>query len=485
MTRKQSSGSPAVDLAMAMMYPEQADLPPVPEPEASEDMGFNTALSPLSEVGEDGRILKGIVMPREFSGTILALKPGEVLRQQAKLHDALAHPQRGLNGYGAFIHAFARRAFHNQIMKLGKADYTEQMMFHPYLPGRSLEDAHRWCVDVARPLAGATSFQVTAEMVDAVTGLYEQSTQGLFHIEEAMLPALSGFIWLDKPVIITDKWGRKVSERVITWSPVTAKVTYPNETTDALGRTVEPPVHYEPGIRLSTWSHIDDDRVLLQAAQDSEQATGYEEDLVAQGRDPRKAWDYLWEEWAELKKIGDLTLSHTFVALYGERHPWSFGKAPHPDGVPGNHEPDNMIAWLYALWMFMGTEVVAQRKLQPGSGDKRKAWFRSIKQNDVNVVLLRRARIAPQPTDDHEARHIDWSCRWLVSGHYRHIDSYLGLHHHAVPMRGAGIAGDSHEVCAICWRGGEDIRITWVKPFLKGPETAPLKASKQLQKLVR
>src|SRR6266851_2964317 len=284
------------------------------------------------------------------------------------------------------------------------------------MPSRSREQSAGWCKAVASGLHGAASYQVTAEMVDAVTGVYEKSTEGLFHVEEALLPSPSGFCWLDKPMIITDKWGRKVAERAITWNLTTAKAQFP-DVTDGFGRKTTPPVEYVPGIRLSTWSFIEDDRTLLREAQDAGQLP---KEAGLDGKPPQVPWEYLWEEFDALEKLGDLSLSHSLLVMFGERHQWNFGKVPHPQEAEGDFRPDNMIAWIYALWMFMGTEIVAMPRPRIDRAALRRT-ARSIPQSEVTVVLLRRSRVLPgDPDGDH--RPIDWSCRWLVSGHHRHID---------------------------------------------------------------
>ncbi len=398
--------------------------------------------------------------------------PGEVLRQQAVLHDNLASP--GKTGLSGYIHGFARR-----VASVTGSAY-ESYMFHPYRPSDNAEQAAQWCMATARGLFESQPYQVTAGMVDAVTGVYEKSAGGSFHVEEASLPSANGFLWLDKPMVVTDKWGRKVAERAVTWQLITARVKYPNiRRTDGFGRPLpEPPVEVLPAIRLSTWSYIEDDRRLLAEHQDRGEIptlAGHD------GKKYAKGWDYLWEEFRELAVLGDLSLSHSMVVMLGERQPWNFGKAPHPEEADGDFRPDNMLAWIYTLWMFMGTEIVMMPRPRIDRSSLRRARG-SILQNEVNVVLLRRSAIRPEPTDDTEARSIDWSCRWLVSGHHRHIGSYVGDRHHAVPRK---LPGSGHDICVVCWARGEQVRITWVKPFLKGPQDLPLRASKQLSKLVR
>ena len=67
---------------------------------------------------------------------------------------------------------------------------------------------------------------------------------------------------------------------------------------------------------------------------------------------------------------------------------------------------------------------------------------------DVHVVILRSAR-AKSGRDDGDGETPDWSCRWMVRGHYRN-QWYAGERKH---------------------------RLIWVAPYVKGPEDKPFKAT--------
>jgi hypothetical protein len=66
-------------------------------------------------------------------------------------------------------------------------------------------------------------------------------------------------------------------------------------------------------------------------------------------------------------------------------------------------------------------------------------------QNEVHVVRLRRAATGPS---DRESFPVDWQCRWLVQGHWRN---------------------------QACGEGRAEQRPVWISPYLKGPESKPLK----------
>jgi hypothetical protein len=65
-------------------------------------------------------------------------------------------------------------------------------------------------------------------------------------------------------------------------------------------------------------------------------------------------------------------------------------------------------------------------------------------------------------------RDVDWSCRWIVQGHDRHLGDYRGAGHavhHAKPPA-------PKQPCAAC-----GIKTTHVRAYVKGPEGLPLKSA--------
>ena len=109
---------------------------------------------------------------------------------------------------------------------------------------------------------------------------------------------------------------------------------------------------------------------------------------------------------------------------------------------------------IHMLWILMGMEIVST---EPDTDIGRQGLKRArdLKYQQVHVVQLRRtARRSEGPP-----RKVDWSCCWLVRGHPR-----------AAPHGGTFSDGRTS---------------TWVKPYIKGPEGAPFRASDLLYKLSR
>jgi hypothetical protein len=109
---------------------------------------------------------------------------------------------------------------------------------------------------------------------------------------------------------------------------------------------------------------------------------------------------------------------------------------------------------LHMLWILMDTEVIATTRQRPDRHTLQKTS--SLKNSrDVTVITLARARHPKKDDEDH--RHVDWSCTWLVRGHKR-----------KAPNGGTFRDGRTE---------------TWVKPYLKGPDGMPLRASDILYRL--
>jgi len=261
-------------------------------------------------------------------------------------------------------------------------------------------------------------------MMAAVTGTYENSIGRVSHLAERELPAESGFTWFDTPLLFPDVHGKTIAVRAVSWSliPVTFK--------DAV----------MPAIRLVSWCHIDDPDDFFKEAT----------------RDRR------------LASLGQLTMSHSQIILIGQR----FG-GPDQEGWPEYAgRPDDLISWMHTLWMFMDAEITVSHPAVTGRPARKRAQRSLGREQQVSVVLLRRHRAVGGQAGEHA--QIDWSCRWVVQGFYRHLESYLGPHHHAIP------GPRERGYCLTC-----GARLTWVRPHLRGPEDKPLRSADQLYRLAR
>jgi hypothetical protein len=105
--------------------------------------------------------------------------------------------------------------------------------------------------------------------------------------------------------------------------------------------------------------------------------------------------------------------------------------------------------FMMAAWLISGQRVALITGFKPARAMRRRAERLKLP-SKVNIVTLRRA--APRRYDEGDPRQVEWSHQWLVTGHWRHLQSG---------------------------------RVTWVSPYIKGPTDKPLIIKDRLYKLER
>ena len=349
----------------------------------------------------------------------------QVLDRHAQLHDTLARPGRQLTGLISWYGEWADRGYEPGTQpETGEAhpsDWMIRYMLYPYKVGGQRPRADweaKFLAWVARGLFMADTYQVTTPMCEIAEAMYEQTAKVNGHIEAADLPSETGFLWLDKPFIRRDAKGETYGTRVVTWQP------------QSLRRDGGSP---EDGVRITLWGDREDDPDIAASARRNPETLG---------------------------ELGPLLMVMSVVVPFGA----DFGSES-DEGVP------MPLHYVHAVWMLAGIEVAATDRGEVNRATRKRA-LRSIRHNQVTVITLRRGR----HDDDREAGHadIDWSCRWLVRGFWRHRWGYgtIGHPHNGQP-RPDGL-------CVAC-----GARITWVRPYVKGPDDRPLKATRTLYRLSR
>jgi hypothetical protein len=104
------------------------------------------------------------------------------------------------------------------------------------------------------------------------------------------------------------------------------------------------------------------------------------------------------------------------------------------------------MSWLFAATLFMKQKILSVHESRAPREYRRKVEHgkASPPPSDIGVVLLRERAHAKT---DGEGDPVEWSCRWLVTGHWRQQ-----------------------------WYAKEQIHIPiWILPYVKGPEDKPLK----------
>lgn len=260
-------------------------------------------------------------------------------------------------------------------------------------PATDLRDLGPWFSSLSSDLQGATTYQVTSEMV-ALAKAIQHASPDSAEITPGELPSDSGFMWLDKPVPrpSEDDHGLPPLEfHAISWQLV------PEQGIRMMLEDGESVIYKQPAVRIREW--------------------GYTSNLKTEPR--------------PLYLIGQTTL-----ALGGSIH---------------TRMPAHL--FLRTLWLLMGMEIVTSTTEQPDRHGRKRAS--ALRHQNIHVIHLRRHKKTAAHDEPH--RQIDWSCTWIVRGHWRHA-----------PDHGTFADGRTR---------------TWVKPYLKGPDGAPLKASDVLYRL--
>jgi hypothetical protein len=330
------------------------------------------------------------------------MMPGHVLDMHARLREAYRRPEPHTV---RFMDAHVRTSLLNA--ETDRPDTATSL----FAAGR---DGPALCGEFARDLFTATTFQVTAEMTGVVHATYAngRGTVAGLHTEE--LPAERGFAWLDAPLRFTphgaaDGAGPPIEISAVTWAVCT--YTLPDGTA-------------VPGVQVTGWA------------------------------DPRRPGPWTPPAGAAPRRVRPAL---PLIPLLTDVTP--LGHAPldfQRDGTLG------FAHWVHVLWIYMSAEITAMRR-DPVARAYRRRAAGALRQAEVNVVTLRRARTDGDTSD--EPREIEWSCCWPVQGHHRHSRLVPGAApHHATPAA----ADRGH--CAIC--GGA---VTWVHGYIKGPDDKPLR----------
>lgn len=359
----------------------------------------------------------------------MELAPGEVLDIQRSMADRYSTGQGRVDRY---MHYFMNSAW---VTMHGRA----VGMFYPVVTPGTRQITTLQARDMNRlfgnAMKNAQPYQVTAEMVDAMRGTYSNSVKYVEHIDLAEMPSENGFAWLDESWGIHDMNGLMFYVRVVQWEYMTCATS--GTETDMTDKAVQD----WPCVRITLWSHTDDDF-------EHEGESGVVGKLSTLDKTRTNA------------ELGVMQIVHTAVIPFGLR----FDK-PDDDGV------ESFLGLVHILWMFMGMEISSVTRQRVARHFQRRA-LKTLKHGDVTVVLLRRISHITVPAAGHE--HVDWSCRWVVQGHYRHVSPPEDYK----PHRGVPVGVD--RTCAAC-----EGRLTWVAPYLKGPDGQPLKVSTTLMKLAR
>jgi hypothetical protein len=244
---------------------------------------------------------------------------------------------------------------------------------------------------------------VSSDVLDLVEVAAESFEPEPIYSDDVFIPG--GFCLFERPLRFTDSYGRKTAYRAVQWGPFTQR-----RLDDDNGPTG---VHRE-GLMLALFGHRED---------------------------PDDHWS---NDERPMPLIGGspLALNHMVPVVLGD----DLGSEP------AFHR---MMKHIQVLWRLAQQEItVPGRERVSRPTWKRAASWRQIK--EVVVLRLRRAHARDYEGDE---RDVEWSHRWMVSGHWRNQPYKIN---------------------------GETVhRQIWIAPYVKGPESKPLVIKKRAVEFVR
>lgn len=259
----------------------------------------------------------------------------------------------------------------------------------------------------------ADPIYVTPEMMSLLEASWPSYEPEPLRAEDLLVPA--GFVWLPRPVQTIDIQGKRMAHRAFAWA-------------QALGHRGS---DSKPGIVLFSFAAPDD-------------PDEYKEEIVAE-----RGGDYITEYREFFGQA--VALGHMTTVWYGED--WIQGErdaidfAMDVDGEPIEIDPVKAVAanlsiaqLVGAMWRLLNQQIAVGMRQRPARAARHRSERAGYDEKYVTVVTLRRPK---GHTGEH--REVDWSHRWIVSGHWRWQPYKDGTH-----------------------------RQIWIAPFVKGPDDKPL-----------
>jgi hypothetical protein len=105
----------------------------------------------------------------------------------------------------------------------------------------------------------------------------------------------------------------------------------------------------------------------------------------------------------------------------------------------------NTVSFMACLWIMVQQRIAISTRVQPDRHAGRR-WEREFKADPPPIIEITLRRPSGSPPVDENGREVEWSHRWIVGGHWR--NQY-------VPST-------------------QDHRLTWIAPYVKGPDDKPL-----------
>jgi hypothetical protein len=279
---------------------------------------------------------------------------------------------------------------------------------HPDLPVASEDIYHQLPRLVEAAIFNADPIYIDPDMMTVAEAAFGTIKPELLQATDLITP--SGFMLLPRPIRFPDIRNKFVANRAILWTPARYK-SAENDTEAA-------------GILLFLFSHIDDD-------DDYWHKVNPNIHLIES-----RELDHIYTSQMRRYFLGtnNLILNHV--------EPWPFNRRP------GIDDPRSLDPYVQTLWRLLAQTITTKTKSRASTPFRKRAAKATFPEKQITVVTLRRPRHAPN--EDYEPKNVDWTHRWLVSGHWR--NQYFP-------------SIDMH-------------RQIWVGSYVKGPDDKPLKIRK-------
>lgn len=288
---------------------------------------------------------------------------------------------------------------------MGLANRKEHARFGEKLISRYSD---LWQLQMAAGLAGGECFYWAGPMLDLVYTA-SQSLPENWTLMPNALPAPCGFFWFAKPVYMGED---KI--RVLSWLPRV------KERSGTFLYLVPP---YQ---QLPAFTPGDDSVEVL---------------FYMEGTDDERIWPPF--------PFSALSFPFGYSMKEKEERASELGSwSRTPERL---HQKTKLFASMVA---FLQQRILITSRRWPGRATRRRAEKEGRAESAINVIKLRKAIQRP-----HKGEHelVEWSCQWLVSGHWR--DQWYPSIRRNQPI--------------------------WIAPYIKGPEDKPLRHPERLFAVVR
>lgn len=275
----------------------------------------------------------------------------------------------------------------------------------------------------------ARMFRVSADMVTLV----EHAAAKLRDVDTFdvdTVPSEFGYVRFDRPLRVADVWGKIMLVHVVTWGPMT------------VGWERDPGRPQMRALMASMWNDVDTE------------PDDYSSPMIAEAGERR--YRQLLGRWGF---IGAEIPVHGMKLGPTRLDPRQLAREERTDYNPEHRPFTNTFRILSALFTLFDqpglADVTSEAPPRTTQRVARDGGLRSV--SDISVVTLRRGEASGARSADGEGALVDWSCRWVVEGHWHRY-----------------------------WHGsGEDreLRRRWVSDYVKGPEDKPLRVTEKIYDL--